>query len=307
MSIGVQRMIREPMTTLPPPPSDTATVAVVTVSYGSEEVLGPFLHSLQAATDLPLRVIVADNKPTSGTSDVQTLAAGAGADYQPMPSNRGYGHAVNHVVKGLPKEIQWVVISNPDVTANAGAIDTLLATAQADPIVAAVGPKILSTSGDTYPSARTVPSIRSGIGHALFANIWPGNPWTSHYRRDAETTQSARDAGWLSGAFLMVRRSVLDQLGGFDESYFMYFEDVDLGYRIGKLGLRNVYQPAASVVHSGAHATQAESARMIRAHHDSAKRFLFKQYPGPLLWPVRIALAAGLSIRARIAERRSPA
>lgn len=300
-------MIREPMTTQPTPPSDTATVAVVTVSYGSERVLGPFLDSLAGASQLPLRVVVADNKPASDTGDVATLATESGALYHPMPSNRGYGHAVNQVVKALPKEIQWVVISNPDVTAHAGAIDTLLATAQTDPRVAAVGPKILSPSGETYPSARTVPSIRSGIGHALFANVWPGNPWTSHYRRDAETTESVRDAGWLSGAFLMVRRSVLDQLGGFDENYFMYFEDVDLGYRIGKLGLRNVYQPAASVVHSGAHATQAESARMIRAHHDSAKRFLFKQYPGPLFWPVRVALAAGLGIRARIAERRSPA
>ncbi len=296
--------MREPMTTLPTSPSDTATVAVVTVSYGSEDVLGPFLDSLAAAAKCPLRVIVADNKPTPAGGSIEKLAAASGALYRPMPSNRGYGHAVNQVVRSLPAEIEWVVISNPDVTANAGAIDTLLATARADETVAAVGPKILSVTGETYPSARTVPSIRSGIGHALFANVWPGNPWTSHYRKDAETSVSLRDAGWLSGAFLMVRRSVLDELGGFDENYFMYFEDVDLGYRIGKLGLRNVYQPAASVVHSGAHATQSESARMIRAHHDSAKRFLFKQYPGPLLWPVRVALAAGLGIRARIAEKR---
>jgi N-acetylglucosaminyl-diphospho-decaprenol L-rhamnosyltransferase len=297
-------MIGDHMTALLTPPTGTATVAVVTVSYGSENVLDPFLASLREAATIPLHVVVADNKPASGSGEVERLAGASGAKYRAMASNRGYGHAVNQIVKTLPAEIEWVVISNPDVTANAGAIDILLAAAAGDDTVAAVGPKILSTSGDTYPSARTVPSIRSGIGHALFANVWPGNPWTSHYRKDAESSVSLRDAGWLSGAFLMVRRSVLDRLGGFDESYFMYFEDVDLGYRIGKLGLRNVYQPAASVVHSGAHATQAESARMIRAHHDSAKRFLYKQYPGPLFWPVRAALAAGLGVRARIAEKR---
>ncbi|MCU1444224.1 MAG: hypothetical protein JWQ59_2374 [Cryobacterium sp.] len=298
-------MIGDHMTALPTPPTDTATVAVVTVSYGSEKVLAPFLASLREAATIPLYVVVADNKPGSGYGEVERLTVASGAKYCAMVSNRGYGHAVNQVVKSLPPDIEWVVISNPDVVANAEAIDVLFATGNADDTVAAVGPKILSTGGETYPSARTVPSIRSGIGHALFANVWPGNPWTSHYRKDAETSVSLRDAGWLSGAFLMVRRSVLDELGGFDERYFMYFEDVDLGYRIGKLGFRNVYQPAASVIHSGAHATQAESARMIRAHHDSAKRFLYKQYPGPLFWPVRAALAVGLGVRARIAEKRS--
>ena len=136
--------------------------------------------------------------------------------------------------------------------------------------------------------------------------MWPANPWTRRYRRETGARLVTRDAGWLSGAFLMVRRTVLDELNGFDESYFMYFEDVDLGYRIGKLGLRNVYEPAAVVIHTGAHSTRGgESARMIRAHHDSAKRFLFKKYGGPFLWPVRAVLAVGLGVRARIEQHRT--
>jgi N-acetylglucosaminyl-diphospho-decaprenol L-rhamnosyltransferase len=293
------------MATPPPTPSDGATVAVVTVSYGSQDVLGPFLDSLREASRRPLFLVVADNKPESSNTAVADLASAAGALYMPMPSNRGYGHAINQVLKVLPPGIEWVVISNPDVTAHPGAIDVLLDTATPDPRVGAVGPRILSTDGEVYPSARSVPSLRSGVGHALFANLWPANPWTRHYRRDANTNDRMRDAGWLSGAFLMARRSVLDELHGFDESYFMYFEDVDLGYRIGKRGFRNVYQPAASVVHSGAHATRVESARMIRAHHDSARLFLAKKYSGPLLWPVRACLTAGLEIRSRLSQRRA--
>ncbi|TFC44959.1 glycosyltransferase family 2 protein [Cryobacterium sp. TMT1-21] len=292
------------MATEPHTPLDSSRVAVVTVSYGSEEVLGPFLASLEAAADVPLRVIVADNKPSQGSNAIATMTALAGAEYLPLASNRGYGQAINEAVKGLPAEIEWVVVSNPDVTAEPGSIDVLLAAVTGDSSIGAVGPRILSAAGDVYPSARTIPSLRSGVGHALFANLWQGNPWTRRYRRETGAELVRRDAGWLSGAFLLVRRSVFDQLNGFDESYFMYFEDVDLGYRIGKLGFHNVYEPSAVVVHTGAHSTQGESARMIRAHHDSAKRFLFKKYPGPVLFPLRLVLSTGLSIRARIEERR---
>ncbi len=79
--------------------------------------------------------------------------------------------------------------------------------------------------------------------------------------------------------------AAFDELGGFDDGYFMYFEDVDLGYRLSKAGYRNVYEPSEVVNHSGAHSTSVESERMIEAHHESARRFLQRKYPGPLLWP----------------------
>jgi N-acetylglucosaminyl-diphospho-decaprenol L-rhamnosyltransferase len=101
-----------------------------------------------------------------------------------------------------------------------------------------------------------------------------------------------------------VRRSAFEQIGGFDEGYFMYFEDVDLGFRFGKAGFRNVYDPAAEVTHSGAHATGRDGGLMIRAHHASARRFLERKYPGVLLWPVRVVLRAGLRVRSDLITRR---
>jgi len=283
--------------------SEAARLAVVTVSYGSEMVLGPFLGSLPAASAGPYELVVADNKPGAQPNEVSQLSAAVGAHYLPMASNRGYGHAINQAVKGLEASVEWVVISNPDVILAPGSIDVLVETLRSHPLIAAVGPRILTAQGDIYPSARSIPSLHAGIGHALFAHVWPNNPWTRGYRRDAGANPVQRDAGWLSGAFLVARRSVLDELGGFDEGYFMYFEDVDLGFRIGKLGLRNVYEPRASVTHTGAHSTSVEAVSMMTAHHESAKRFLSKQYPGPLLWPVRRLLAAGLDLRSWILER----
>ncbi|MBG6214157.1 N-acetylglucosaminyl-diphospho-decaprenol L-rhamnosyltransferase [Cryobacterium sp. CAN_C3] len=285
---------------------DASRVAVVTVSYGSEDVLEPFLSSLQKASSQPLCVVVADNKPTGAGGEIARIASTTGASYLPLPANRGYGGAINAAVRELPANIEWLVVSNPDVVMNLGAIDILVQSAGHDLSIGAIGPRILSSNGETYPSARTIPSLRSGIGHALFSNSWPQNPWSRQYRRDSNAPVTRRDAGWLSGACLLIRRSVFTQLGGFDESYFMYFEDVDLGYRIGQLGLRNVYEPAAVVVHTGAHATDVDSALMLQAHHESASRFLSRKYSGRLLWPVRALLAVGLTARARIATHRNP-
>jgi N-acetylglucosaminyl-diphospho-decaprenol L-rhamnosyltransferase len=290
----------------------SSRLGVVTVSYGSESVLPTFLASItdalgadasiatQPSAQVP--VVVADNLPNEGGARV--LAETAGARYLPMPSNLGYGAAANAAIAALPDEIEWVLISNPDVVLGPGSLDRLLEAGRGDAAIASVGPAVYNADGTLYPSARAVPSLRTGVGHAMFANLWPGNPWSRRYRNDAQGPIVRRDAGWLSGSCLLVRRSAFDALGGFDTGYFMYFEDVDLGYRFGRHGYRNLYEPAARVTHTGAHSTTSDSATMIAVHHTSARRFLARKYSGPLLWPVRVALTAGLTIRSAIIGRR---
>ena len=278
-------------------------VALVTVSFGSEHALPAFLSSIENAASEPIASIVVDNRARVG-GVLTDLVESAGAVYLPAPRNLGYGSAINLAVRTLDPGVEWIVVSNPDVVLSPGSIDTLLATARADAGIGAVGPAILTPTGEVYPSARAVPSLRTGVGHALFANLWMSNPWTSAYRNDQQANVRRRNAGWLSGACIVVRRNLFVSLGGFDEAYFMYFEDVDLGYQIGRSGYRNVYEPAARVVHTGAHSTSEHSTRMVRAHHASAKRFLAKKYSGALLWPVRAGLGVGLWIRSRLVRGR---
>ncbi|QJU54432.1 glycosyltransferase family 2 protein [Herbiconiux sp. KACC 21604] len=280
----------------------TGTLAVVTVSYASESVLPGFLGSIEQATAAHPLVVVADNKPGAvGPSPAASLAEQHGATYVPLPANPGYGGGMNAAVAALPASVEWVLISNPDIVLHPGALDLLVATGASAADIGSVGPQVL-TDGVTYPSARSVPSLRNGIGHALFARVWPENPWTKRYHAGSPEAGAA-DVGWLSGSCLLVRRTAFEQLGGFDESYFMYFEDVDLGYRLGKAGWRNRYEPAAVVEHSGGHSTVNESAVMIAAHHKSAYRFLSQKYRGPLLFPLRLALRAGLAVRTRLETR----
>lgn len=283
--------------------ADSPVVSVVTVSFGSGGVLPGFLESVPGASAAGILTIVVDNKPEHDEL-VREQSRAHGATYLPLGANRGYGGAVNAAVASLPASVRWVLVSNPDVVLTRGALDTLVSTADADATIGSVGPLIRNADSSIYPSARAVPSLRTGVGHALFVNLWAGNPWTRAYRREAEVEGVRRDAGWLSGACVLVRRSALDELGGFDEGFFMYFEDVDLGYRLGKAGYRNVYEPAATAIHTGAHSTNSDSAQMVRVHHQSAKRFLAKKYPGVVLWPVRTALRIGLAIRSALVVRK---
>jgi N-acetylglucosaminyl-diphospho-decaprenol L-rhamnosyltransferase len=287
------------------PPTETSGfgVGVVTVSYGSQDVLIDFLASIPAAGTHRSYVVIADNL-ASEDSVVPRLAADAHAHYAAMESNLGYGAAMNAGVALLPADIHWVLLSNPDVVLKPGALDELIRVAQQDDLIGSVGPALLTSEGEIYPSARAVPSLRTGVGHALFVNLWVENPWTRAYRNDRATLPGQRDAGWLSGACLLVRREVFEKLGGFDPGYFMYFEDVDLGYRLGKAGYRNVYAPSAVATHSGAHSTTTESGRMITAHHQSARRFLNRKYSGAWLWPVRVTLTIGLQLRSALLRRR---
>lgn len=278
----------------------TATIGVITVSYRSEGVLPAFFASLPDAGAGPFEVVLVDNKPEG--SGARALAEGAGARYLPLPRNPGYGGAINAGVRMLSADVEWVLVSNPDIVLGTGSIDRLLAVGAQAEDIGAVGPLVM-TDGVPYPSARAVPSLGTGIGHALFANIRPSNRWTRKYHESTSTASEERDAGWLSGACLLVRRSAFESIGGFDEEFFMYFEDVDLGYRLAHAGWRNRYAPSAVVEHSGGHSTDGESAAMLAAHHRSAYRFLSRKYGHPLQLPVRVAIRAGLAVRGFVSTR----
>ena len=274
------------------------SVSVVTVAYNSSEALGPFLASIEASEPEALDVLVVDNN-SSDRDATRALVDKHDARLLGLPDNRGYGGAINAAVATLPKTVRFVLISNPDVMVHPGAISTLVAHLEHDRSIAAVGPRVLNEDGSTYPSARRLPSLRTGVGHALFAGVWPANPWSRSYRADEEGSDDVRSVGWLSGSCLLVRRSAFEEIGGFDEAYFMYFEDVDLGYRLGKAGWKSVYFPDAVVVHTGAHSTTTESAKMLQTHHDSAYRYLQKKYSARYLAPLRWMLRLGLTIRSR--------
>jgi N-acetylglucosaminyl-diphospho-decaprenol L-rhamnosyltransferase len=273
-------------------------IGVVVVTYSPGHTLDAFLDTLEKATVRPVGVVLADNGSTDGAPE--RAAERPGVSLLRTGANLGYGRAANLALPQAPGD--WVVIANPDLTWEPGALDTLLEAAERWPAAGVLGPAILSPDGTLYPSARQLPSLGRGIGHALCGWWWPSNPWTAAYRRE-RGAPTERLAGWLSGSCMLVRRAAFDAVGGFDPAYFMYFEDLDLCERIGRAGWQNVYVPTAVVTHEGGASTSKDQRTMADAHHASAWRYLSRRYAGTRWLPVRVVLRAGLAARAALARR----
>ncbi|BBY07496.1 glycosyltransferase family 2 protein [Mycobacterium noviomagense] len=276
---------------------------VVTVTYSPGPHLERFLASLSLATDRSVSVLMADNGSTDG-------APQAAVERYPnvrlfdTGGNLGYGTAVNRAIARLSDADEWVVVANPDVQWGPGSIDALLEAAARWPRAATLGPLIRDPDGGVYPSARHLPSLVRGGMHAVVGPIWRNNPWSTAYRQERlEPTE--RPVGWLSGSCLLVRRAAFEQVGGFDERYFMYFEDVDLGDRLQKAGWQNVYVPSAEVLHHKGHVTGSDPASSLAAHHRSTYIFLADRHPGWWRAPLRWLMRAGLVARERLMVRSS--
>jgi N-acetylglucosaminyl-diphospho-decaprenol L-rhamnosyltransferase len=170
----------------------------------------------------------------------------------------------------------------------------------ADSDVSVVGPRIVNPDGTTYPSARTEPGTAVAVGHAVLGRIAPSNRFTRAYRQADADADVPRDVDWVSGAALWFRRAALDRVGGWDERFFMFLEDVDVCREITASGDRVRYEPGAVVTHIVGASRSRAPVRSVVSHHRAAYRYLDKWWTGPR----RLALpaAAGfLSARAAAA------
>jgi N-acetylglucosaminyl-diphospho-decaprenol L-rhamnosyltransferase len=284
-------------------------LVVVTVTYSPGPHLDRFLATLSHATDRPVTVIMADNGSNDGAPE-EALTRYPNVRLLRTGGNLGYGSAVNRAVAEVFSESDdsdFFVVANPDVQWGPSSIDALLDAAERWPRAGALGPLIRDPDGSVYPSARHLPSLIRGGMHAVVGPFWKANPWTAEYRQE-RTEPSERAVGWLSGSCLLLRRSAFDQVSGFNERYFMYMEDVDLGDRLGRADWQNVYVPSAEILHDKGHATGREPARNLAAHHTSTYTFLAdrhsKRWQAPLRWTIRGALAARAALVVRSSRRK---
>jgi N-acetylglucosaminyl-diphospho-decaprenol L-rhamnosyltransferase len=280
----------------------TARWAAVVVAYDSGPLLADCVASLLADTsaDGPPEVVVVDNGSSDGSVEALEAAHPGVAVLRPG-ANLGYARAANLGIAATTAPI--VAVVNPDALLVPGAAAALLARFDAEADLGAVGPQIREPDGSVYPSARRVPSTRDAIGHAVVGPIRPDNAATRRYRGLDADPDAPRRVDWVSGAAIWLRREALDAVGGWDEGYFMYVEDVDLCWRLNGAGWRVAYEPAAVVTHVQGVSTAGHPYRMIVAHHRSTFRFAGKRWHGarrlllvPLagLLAVRASLAMGL-------------
>jgi N-acetylglucosaminyl-diphospho-decaprenol L-rhamnosyltransferase len=267
--------------------------AAVVVNYDAGPLLSTCVESLLADTSAgPPEVVVVDNRSRDGSLqalrdrhlDVAIVDAGA---------NLGYAGAANRGIAATTGPI--VAVCNPDLRVEPGAAAALVGRLDAEPDLGAVGPRILEPDGAVYPSARRVPTTLDAVGQGTFGRIWHRNPFTRRYRELDADPAAARDVDWVSGAAMWLRRAALEQVGGWDERYFMYVEDVDLCWALRRAGWRVAYEPGGTVVHVQGVSTNRHPYRMIVAHHRSLLRFASKRWHGwrrVLLAPAALYLTA---------------
>jgi N-acetylglucosaminyl-diphospho-decaprenol L-rhamnosyltransferase len=273
-------------------PKVEAAWAAVVVSYNYGDLLERCVRSILADdSGGTVDVVVVDNGSTDGSSEALSEAV-PDARGIAAPGNVGYARGANLGIATTAAPV--VAVLNGDVELVPGVAAAMLAALDADPRLGAVGPRVLNLDGSVYPSARTDPGLFVAFAHAALGLVWRTNPWTRRYRQlDADPTRP-RSVDWVSGAAVWLRREALDDVGGWDERYFMYMEDVDLCLRLRRAGWRVGFEPAGAVVHVQGASTSKRPYRMIIEHHRSVWRFAARRYGGwrrPLLAPLAVVLA----------------
>lgn len=274
----------------------SATSAVV-VNYKALDHLLRCLASLRA--EGVEDIVVADNASGDG-SEAAVRAADPAVAFVQTGANLGMGAGNNRGATHTDATKPYLLCINPDALLQPGALEALVAVFEARPEVGIVGPRIVDADGVLYPSVRTFPTLVDSIGHAFLGLVWAGNPFTRRYRMLDWDHDRAGDVDWVSGSCFLIRRTTWDELGGFDEGYFMYAEDSDLCWRARQAGWTVAFEPAAEAVHVQGVSTDRHPYRMIAAHHRAILRFAARTTTGPtrLLLPV---MAVALAVRTPLA------
>lgn len=239
-----------------------------------------------------LEIIVVDNASSDGS------AAMVAEEFPRVkliinPDNRGFTRGNN---QGLAlARGRHVLFLNPDTVVMDDALAVMVAYLDAHPQVGALGPRLRYGDGTLQSSCRRFPTLATALFESTpLAWHWPDNPWARRYRMEDSqdlaphlpSPQGKEDAGicvdWLVGAALMARQEVLAQIGGFDEGYFMYSEELDWCRRAKQAGWQIVYLPTAQVIHyEGKSSAQVVAARHIR--FQTSKVRYFRKFHGSLV------------------------
>jgi GT2 family glycosyltransferase len=221
----------------------TPLVDAVIVSYNSREHLRASIGEL-ASLDW-VNVIVVDNDSRDGTPET---IADLPLTILHRASNGGFALACN---EGLAAgSAPFVLFVNPDAIVSEAALRTLLGALERGLSLAAVAPRIEHPDGSLAFSLRRFPTLGSTYAQALYLHrLLPSAAWVTEIVRDARRYDSAQTPDWVSGACILIRRPVMEEIGGWDERFFLYCEDTDLCRRLRSAGHATGFEPQAVVVH----------------------------------------------------------
>jgi GT2 family glycosyltransferase len=288
-------------------------VTISIVNWNTRDELRDCLNSAFSQSDsVNLEVFVVDNASSDGSAE---MVSGEFADKVTLianSDNRGFGAAHNQAIAHSAG--RYILVLNPDsLIQDHGVLRRMVSYMDEHCDVGVLGPKILNPDGTLQFSARRFPSMIAGVfRHTAFGRLFPKNRFVRRYLMVDEPHDSTMDVGWVSGCAMMLRREMLDEIGPFDERFFMYCEDVDLCCRAHNIPRpdgshwRVVYFPEVAIYHRIGAASDKNPIPMIKQHHRSMLLYFLKhnsRSPKILLTPL-VLIALWVRTRARASKVR---
>ncbi len=248
------------MTAAERPGPALADVGAVVVTHSRPDMALACIDSLAGDVDPAAIVTVVNDPAASDRAELERLQERVGAVVL-NSSPAGYGANVNAGFSRLPAGLRYALLLNDDVVAEPGAVGTLRAELEHDVRVALVGPQLVDAAGEPQPSFHRFPSLGSEIADALMLPTALGRV-AGRFSEPSEADVAGGDV-WPVGAALLVRADAFRELGGFDESYFLYSEETDLARRAQLAGWTVRFCREAVVRHLGAQSTGARYQRLL--------------------------------------------
>jgi GT2 family glycosyltransferase len=241
-----------------------------------------------------MSVRVVDNASGDGTAE---MVAKSFPEVDLIASARNLGFAAACNLAMARGESEYVLLLNPDTVLAPGALAASLEVMGSHPEVAVCGPALVRADGSPdHAARRSFPTPLSALGWFTRLSRLRGAPAALSAYSAPAVAAGPVDA--VNGAFMLSRRAALEQLGGFDEGYWMYMEDLDLCYRLAQAGWTTWYEPSVTVTHlKGGSAGSVRNPRLAYHFHRGMYRFYRAHYAPERSWAVNLAVYAGIAVK----------
>ncbi len=234
---------------------------------------------MNASKGLQAEIIVVDNNSTDGSKEYFADRFST-VKFIWVATNLGFGRANNLALQEARGD--YILFLNPDTIVAEDVLEKCIANFSSDQTVGAMGVKMIDGSGKYLKeSKRGFPAPLTSLYKITgLATLFPTSPTFARYYLGHTADTQTQEVDVLAGAFLMVRKFLVVQLGGFDESFFMYGEDVDLSFRLQQTGHKNLYLADASIIHFKGESTRIGSLNYVKLFYGAMSLFVKKHYRG---------------------------
>jgi N-acetylglucosaminyl-diphospho-decaprenol L-rhamnosyltransferase len=284
-----------------------ASLAVVILNYNRADLLADCLASIYAhPTRCALEVWVVDNASSDGSAQM-VRASFPQAHLIESPVNGGYAYGNNLALRAIRNAPDYILLLNNDTVVPAGAFDGLVDYLEARPEVGVVGPKLVLPDGSLdLACRRSFPTPEVSFYRMTgLARLFPRSPRFGRYNLTYLDPDLEIEVDAVVGACMLLRASVVQEVGLLDEQFFMYGEDLDWAYRIKQYGWRIAYYPRVTVHHYKRAASTRRAIPSIRAFYDAMRIFHRKHYRATTPAPLNALIEAGITAKELLALGRN--